>query len=445
MPEKIINTRIKNKQDTFANWTSENPVLLEGELAIVVIPADSGEVAQEPSILFKVGDGTSTFNALQFVSALGADVYAWAKSANKPIYLASEISGLADYVAGEIQDTNTKYKLEADANDGSKFHLYAKEVGGAFVKQDTITIAQVDVDTLVTGTANGTVSFNGTDVAVKGLGSAAYTNSTAYDSAGTATAKANAALDSAKDYVDALSAKIGTVSAGETVIGMISDVSDVVDTVGSKVTTLVGSDSNKSVRTIANEELTRQLVPSNAQASLDTLAEIAAWIQEHPEDVSEMNAAIAENTADILELEGTVGNHTDALDNKVDKVDGHRLMTPGDTGKLNAIEALAEKNRIMKIAVNGIDVPITDPTTNRVVNLTIPTGDLADKDEIAKGDLSTSLKNEIEGKVNSSICGDIISHDASEFSTSDHAHDITEIGQESGYVVFNCGSATVNI
>lgn len=49
-----------------------------------------------------------------------------------------------------------------------------------------------------TGTANGTISVKGTDVAVKGLGSAAYTDSTAYDKNGDA-AKA---LTDAKAYTD---------------------------------------------------------------------------------------------------------------------------------------------------------------------------------------------------------------------------------------------------
>lgn len=56
------------------------------------------------------------------------------------------------------------------------------------------------VRSIATGTSNGTISVNtnGTsaDVAVKGLGSAAYTASTAYDAAG----KADAALASAKEY-----------------------------------------------------------------------------------------------------------------------------------------------------------------------------------------------------------------------------------------------------
>ena len=60
----------------------------------------------------------------------------------------------------------------------------------------------------------------------------------------------------------------------------------------SKVTTLIGGDTNKSVRTIANEELAAQLVAPGADEALDTLQEIAAWIQAHPGDAAAMNAAI---------------------------------------------------------------------------------------------------------------------------------------------------------
>lgn len=60
-----------------------------------------------------------------------------------------------------------------------------------------------------------------------------------------------------------------------------------------KVTTLIGSDASKSVRTIANEELAAQLIPENAKESLDTLQEIAQWIQDHPDDVTAIHAAIA--------------------------------------------------------------------------------------------------------------------------------------------------------
>ena len=70
-----------------------------------------------------------------------------------------------------------------------------------------------------------------------------------------------------------------------------ADDSDVIAVAG-RVTTLEGSDAGKSVRAIANEELAAQLIPESAQESLDTLSEIAAWIQAHPDDASAMNAAI---------------------------------------------------------------------------------------------------------------------------------------------------------
>ncbi len=78
-----------------------------------------------------------------------------------------------------------------------------------------------------------------------------------------------------------------------------------IDVVSGKVTTLIGEDANKSVRTIANEELAKQLITENAAESLDTLAEIAAWIQSHPDDASAMNQAI-----EALEAKVDTGNKT---------------------------------------------------------------------------------------------------------------------------------------
>lgn len=96
---------------------------------------------------------------------------------------------------------------------------------------------------------------------------------------------------------------IGDVSKGGTTNGLadakavrdrINGVVTDLDGVSGKVQTLIGNDSGKSVRTIANEELAAQLIPSGAQESLDTLQEIAAWIQSHPGDAAAMNADITE-------------------------------------------------------------------------------------------------------------------------------------------------------
>lgn len=58
MTTKQFNSRIQWKKDTSSNWTKNNPVLLNGEIAIVV--TNTGETR------FKVGDGTSFFTALPF-------------------------------------------------------------------------------------------------------------------------------------------------------------------------------------------------------------------------------------------------------------------------------------------------------------------------------------------------------------------------------------------
>lgn len=55
---------------------------------------------------------------------------------------------------------------------------------------------------------------------------------------------------------------------------------------------LVGTDKGKSIRAIANEELAAQLIPETADEALNTLKEIADWIQKHPNDAAAMNSAI---------------------------------------------------------------------------------------------------------------------------------------------------------
>lgn len=108
MSQKLLNTRIGLKYDTYANWTrtgtwnegvftpgdvsttywgsllSNAPydgfIPLKGEVCFFEIPAQTGAVSQEPAILFKVGDGVKNLHSLPWGSAIAADVYAWAKN-----------------------------------------------------------------------------------------------------------------------------------------------------------------------------------------------------------------------------------------------------------------------------------------------------------------------------------------------------------------------------
>lgn len=158
---------------------------------------------------------------------------------------------------------------------------------------------------------------NAKDTAIQGAKSAA--DAAQADATANATAIANinnettGILAQAKKYaadedakiqtnIDTLSGKVGTVPDGSTVMGIIANIqenayddttiNEKIDGIGAKVTTLIGDDANKSVRTIANEELVKQLIPENADQALDTLQEIAQWIQNHPGDASAMNKAI---------------------------------------------------------------------------------------------------------------------------------------------------------
>lgn len=122
--QKVLSTRISLKYDSYTNWITNDPVLLKGEIAISTHDNDNTAPVTGfqniPNIAMKVGNGTSKYSELKFVSALAADVYSWAKAAKKPVYTADEIEGLDNFIAGEIQDTDTRYKLVKV--EGSKYN-----------------------------------------------------------------------------------------------------------------------------------------------------------------------------------------------------------------------------------------------------------------------------------------------------------------------------------
>lgn len=154
--------------------------------------------------------------------------------------------------------TLDQLKMLAQRTKGEIDKVDSKALVGVKVNGAALSIAEKMVDILIaTDTTNGTLAVNGRDVTVKGLAALAY--------------KAQVSED---DLDTALRAVLnGKASATD-------------------LATLVGSDTGKSARTIANEELAKQLIPEGAQESLDTLTEIAQWIQDHPDDAAAMNTAL---------------------------------------------------------------------------------------------------------------------------------------------------------
>lgn len=100
MANKTFNTRIKNKRDTSANWTSKDPVLLDGEL--IIVDTASGETR------FKIGDGTKKYSQLPFQDEilrnskvdLDAGVYTATASSTDGIAYSATVPGITALTAG---------------------------------------------------------------------------------------------------------------------------------------------------------------------------------------------------------------------------------------------------------------------------------------------------------------------------------------------------------
>ena len=126
-----------------------------------------------------------------------------------------------------------------------------------------------------------------------------------------------------------------------------------------KVATLIASDTDKSARSIAAEEVAK--VVANAPADLDTLKEIAAYIESDKTGAAAMAAKISENSRKITLLN----------EGKVDKIFGKGLSTNDytaeDKAKLDGIERGAQKNPDLsdyakKTKLHALTPEVTDTT-----------------------------------------------------------------------------------
>lgn len=140
MATKTMNVRVSGKRDTLANWTSNNPVLLSGEVVQVIMT--------DGTLRHKTGNGTNTFTQLPYDDEIAAmpkwfsddydtdkdgivdnaeklggqlpsyyakaadvpNVPAWALSSTKPKYTPSEVGAAAashTHVQGDISGLTT--------------------------------------------------------------------------------------------------------------------------------------------------------------------------------------------------------------------------------------------------------------------------------------------------------------------------------------------------
>lgn len=109
--EKILNTRIQLKYDSYTNWTTANTLLKQGEVAIATLAEDLAQEVNATSkqpILMKVGPGN--FNSLPWMSALAADVHAWAKKTEAEF--TAWVGTLPNTITLNVNNVDKKYSIE---------------------------------------------------------------------------------------------------------------------------------------------------------------------------------------------------------------------------------------------------------------------------------------------------------------------------------------------
>ena len=181
MAEKILNTRIQLKYDSYENWSKidiegqgANLVLKEGEIGICYIPEKTvvNGIKNPPHVMMKVGDGESTFASLKWISARAADVEDWAKAETKPVYSAEEITGIGEYIAKYVDeelgisvDTNTVYQIVKV--DDNHYKLQSKAAGtDAWADVAGSEIVIPESTKVEASTTNGNIKVDGEEVKV---------------------------------------------------------------------------------------------------------------------------------------------------------------------------------------------------------------------------------------------------------------------------------------
>lgn len=405
MAEKILNTRILLKYDTYEAWLSNNPILKKGEVAIATIPSNQDGVVNAPSTLIKIGDGTSDYKTLKFLSGLAADVHGWAKAENKPAYEAGEITGIDAYIANYVNDqmgisvdTDTQYQIVKVDDYNYKLQSKGKtDEAWADVENSVIEIPN---DTAAIEALQGLVGEKAVATQIteaiaalklaetyEAKGEAAKVQAVLgeYQTANDAAVKkvaddlaaeavaARAAEKANADAIDAIEASIGTVADGKTVVKMIEDAQAAAtydDTaLAGRVTaneTAIGTlNANAETAGSVDYKIAQAVaaIMENPDETMNSINELVTWCNDHAEDALELSNQVTANKDDIAALDLLVGDTavatqiSDAIAAalKIEGVDKYALAADltAAIGRVAALEAKAHEHA-NKDVIDGI-------------------------------------------------------------------------------------------
>ena len=158
-------------------------------------------------------------------------------------------------------------------------------------------------------------------------------------------------LDTINSSIEGINSSIEGIN---TALDSKLEASDLSDLEG-KVATVIGVDANKSVRTIASEEVAK-IVDENGNDSIDTLKEIANWIASHPDSVAEINSRLSSVEGNVSTLSSTVaglGTSVEGLESKDAELETSIGEATGKIGTLETTIGNAESGLVKDVADNA--------------------------------------------------------------------------------------------
>lgn len=171
----------------------------------------------------------------------------------------------------------------------------------------------------------------------------------------------SSALDTINSSIESINSSIEGIN---TVLDRKLEASDLSD-LESKVATLIDVDANKSVRTIASEEVAK--IVDGAPKTFDTLKEIADWIASHPDSVAEINSRLTSVESSVSTLSSTVeglGTSVEGLESKDAELETSIGEATGKIGTLEATIGNAESGLVKDIADNATEISTVNGKVN---------------------------------------------------------------------------------
>lgn len=439
MANRTLNTRIKLRYASYAEWQASTIKLLPGEVAVCYIGANNEEIKNTaPTVLFKVGDGEHAFEDLQWASARAADVYDWAKAENRPEYSKADV-GLANvrnveqYSKDEVDelisgirsdlqvDTNTTY--EFDLSKTNEITIYSKEKGADRVKVGTFAVSFEELENSINDAISG-INTKISDIE----GNISTLNSN----------KANKS-----DVETALSGKVD-VSAYNTKVGEINTAIENVSQALEDYKT--EADGLYMTQTEVDARIDKIITDAVEGDTLTSLTALVQYVNEHGGEAAEMAEAIEALEGKLSGIDGTVAKYvSDAID----------ALKIGDYAKASDLADLAtrvstlEQKPAAGILASDIanwnsaqanaEATAKAYTDAEIVKVNSAASTLKDRVDTIEGDyLKQSDKEEVSGLVNT----EKLRAEAAELALSNRVKNVEDNYLSStDVIIWDCGGA----